>query len=407
MLEIDAARALLLERTQGYSLERELIAVDAARNRVTASRIDAPMNVPPFTASAMDGYAVASDDPIFMAEPPYRIRVSGVSRAGHPMPGALAAGTAARVFTGSVMPHGSNAVVLQENVVIRSDDLVEFDERPSAGRWVRRAGHDVDVGTALLPRGRKLNAFDLASLTASGLTEVLVNRCLRIALFSTGDELRTPPDVLAPGQIYDANRLVLKQLLAPLPVTITDLGILPDDEQTISDTLATAAAGHDVVLTSGGVSVGDADFVRRAWLRVGALDFWKIALKPGKPLAYGHAGRCHFFGLPGNPVSTIVTFLLIVRPLLASLAGCTTHEDLRVSAVAAHGIEHEPGRAEYQRGIFRSSTDGLVVAATGDQSSNRIGSFSGANCLIELPKENPGVLAGARVQILPLEGLLS
>ncbi|NJN50529.1 MAG: molybdopterin molybdotransferase MoeA [Gammaproteobacteria bacterium] len=356
-----------------------------------------------------------------MGSAPFAVRLSGSSFAGKPMAGALQPGTAARVFTGAMMPVGSDTVILQENVTVGRADGITFSEQPLAGRWVRPAGHDVRVGAELMPSGRALNAFDLAALTASGLTEVSVHRQLRLAVFSTGDELRSPPAPLRPGEIYDSNRLVLQQLLAQLPIAVTDLGILPDDPTAIRATLADATRTHDVILTSGGVSVGDADFVREAWLGIGTLDFWKIALKPGKPLAYGRAGNAtgragnatgragnatHFFGLPGNPVSTIVTFLLIVKPMLARLAGAMDQSELRVSAIATHVIEHEPGRAEYQRGIYRVGVDGLEVTVTGDQSSNRIGSFSGANCLIELPKENPGVLAGARVQILPLRGLL-
>lgn len=406
MLDIDAARELLVAAVTPPAGPPETVAITAAHGRVTANAVIAPMNVPPFTASAMDGYAVASGDDVFGHDPPFVVAVNGVSRAGHPMQQALAPNRAARVFTGAPMPARSDSVVLQENVTA-SDGRIRFDERPRPGRWVRPAGHDVHEGAPLIAMGRRLNAFDLAALASAGIAEVAVWPRLRVAVFSTGDELASPHTTLAPGQIFESNRLVIAQLLAPLPITVTDLGILPDDESAIASMFAQAVHEHDAIITSGGVSVGDADFVRSAWTRVGSLDFWRLALRPGKPLAYGRAGHCHFFGLPGNPVSTVVTLLLVVRPMLEALAGSTPTPPVRIDAVAAVRIDHEPGRAEYQRGRLDQTNRGLEVRPTGDQSSNRIASFSDANCLIELDKENPGVLAGARVQVLPFKGLLS
>jgi len=404
-LDVEEARALLLTSLFPPDREAECVPTDTARHRVTADTVRTTMDVPPFRASAMDGYAVCSTDPVFMGAAPHRVRVEGASRAGHPPRQPLPPDCAMRIFTGAVVPERSDAIIIQENATVEESFAI-FSETPRPGRWVRAAGHDVAAGSEILPAGRLLGAFDLAALAACGISSLDVRPRLRVAIFSTGDELEDTGSDLAPGHIYDANRLVLKELLSSSPVLVTDLGILADDADLTRRTLDRAARTHDLILTSGGVSVGEADFVRDAVEQVGRLDFWKIALRPGKPLAYGRIHDCVFFGLPGNPVSTIVTFLLIVKPALQRLAGMTAIEVLRIPAIAQAAIEHEPGRSEYQRGVYHYDGTDIVVRPTGDQSSNRIGSFNGANCLIELPKENPGVLAGARVQVLPFEGLL-
>jgi len=244
-------------------------------------------------------------------------------------------------------------------------------------------------------------------LTACGQADVMVIPRVKLALFSTGDELRDAPAALGAGQIYDANRMVLAELLRSLPVDVDDLGIVPDDPPAIEATLAAAAADHDAVITSGGVSVGDADHVRGIIERLGSLEFWKIAIRPGKPFAYGRIGSCHLFGLPGNPVSAIVTFLLLVKPVLLQLAGARTHEPLRVAATLQTTIEHTAGRTEYQRGRYTMDAGGLAVSPTSDQSSNRLGSFYGANCLIEVPRDCGDLARHTPVTVLPFGGLLS
>ena len=408
LLDVEEARASLVAALGSRARATERIAVASARGRVAAERVVTTVDVPAHAASAMDGYAACASDPIWSGPAPHRARVVGESRAGHPPTSPLAEDAVMRIFTGGVMPARSDAVIIQENTRAERDH-VEIDVTPEAGDWVREPGNDVKRGTMLVERGRVLSAFDLARLKSCGIDTVAVHPRLRVAIFSTGDELKESGTPLGPGDVYDSNRLVLRELLAAgaATVTVTDLGIVADDERLTIATLEAAARDHDAILTSGGVSVGDADFVRRALVQVGKLEFWKLALRPGKPLAYGTIGACAFFGLPGNPVSTIVTYLLVVKPALQALAGAHPTPLLRVAARAGVMIEHEPGRAEYQRGTYTIANGDIDVRPTGDQGSNRIGSFDHANCLIELPKENPGIPIGARVQILPFDGLLS
>jgi molybdopterin molybdotransferase len=404
LLTIDAAVARLLDAADTVTGSEE-IPLDAALGRVTALPVRAPMNVPPFAASAMDGYAVAATDACFAGDPPYCIPVRGRSAAGAPANVPLADGTALRIFTGALLPPRADSIVLQENATALGDQI-EIGQRPRSGAWVRPVGHDIAEGAELFPAGTRLRAFELGWLAASGVARITVSRRVRVALFSTGDELRESGAKLELGQIYESNRRVLRELLRLLPVEVLDLGIVRDDEGTIAATLETAAQRADVVLTSGGVSVGDADFVRSALDRVGRLEFWRLALKPGKPLAYGRIGSARFFGLPGNPVSTIVTFLLLVTPVLKRLSGEHVTAPHKLAAKLEHRVAHEPGRAEYQRARYRATSRGYTVTATSDQSSNRLASFRDANCLLIVPAESGDLDVGARVDVLPFGGLL-
>ncbi len=404
-LGLDEALTLLRSIVSPIDGPAEIVPLPDAAGRVVAETIVAPMDVPPFFASAMDGYAICGADPIFGGKPPYLLPVQGESRAGAPFAEALRSNNAVRIFTGAVIPERCDTVVIQEHVQRDGANIV-LRVRPTMQTNVRPPGHDIAAGAVLADAGLQLGPFDLAWLTACGLTTVRVRPRIRLALFSTGDELRSAGDALRPGQIYDANRFVLRQLLRGTPVDIEDLGILPDDPKVIEATLQTAATQHDVVMTTGGVSVGDADYVRDIVERLGRIEFWKIAIKPGKPLAYGRIGDCHFFGLPGNPVSTIVTFLMLVKPILATLSGAPYEPPLRVEATLTCDIAHEPGRVEYQRGAYSIARGAITVQSTSDQSSNRIGSFRGANCLIEVPRISGNLARGASVSILPLTGLL-
>lgn len=349
----------------------------------------------------MDGYACRHDD----LAPGVQLTLVGESLAGHPFSGSLNAGECIRITTGAPVPEHADTVVIQENTALNGNRL-SLTETPAAGANIRAVGHDVRQGDPIARRGQLLNPMDLGWMAACGVPSVHVFRLPRIAVFSTGDELVEPGGDLKAGQIFDSNRFAVAALLCSLPAEVTDLGILPDEPQAIEKALSEAAGRHDLLLTSGGVSVGDADYVKEVVASLGALTLWRMNLKPGKPLAFGRVSNVPFLGLPGNPVSTIVTFLLIARPLIMKLAGATAHAPLIQQATLAGDIRHSSGREEYQRGVL-STEDGVArVEVTGDQSSNRMATFHGANCLIRIPKQAENLVAGSKVDVLPFYGLL-
>jgi molybdopterin molybdotransferase len=370
---------------------------------VLAAGLTAPVDLPPFAASAMDGYALRSSD--LRDAPPFRLQVVGASTAGHPWTGPVPAGACIRVFTGAVVPEALDAVVIQENCSVEGGSVV-IHTNVAPGDNLRPRGHDVARGDGLLDGGTRLAAHHIAWLAACGFRSVHVYRRPRVAVLSTGDELAEPGRALAPGQIFDANRLALLALLGSLPLEIVDYGIVPDTADAIRRVLDRAGASCDAVITSGGVSVGDTDLVKETVRCTGTLDIWKLNIKPGKPLAVGRTGRAMFFGLPGNPVSTIVTALLVARPALLALAGASPDPAPAFEATLEGTLRHPPGREEFQRGRFGLRNGRLRVRVTGDQSSNRLASFARANCLIRVPAASGDLEDGDVVSILPLEGLL-
>lgn len=390
----------------------EKIPLSQALGRIAARDTHSPVAVPAFANSAMDGYAVCHSD--LTGNGPTTLAVQGQSLAGHPYQDKLLPHSAIRIFTGAVLPDGADTIVIQENTSLNTaarQTSVIINETPLQGAYVRPKGHDVDADSLLLAKGTRLRAFEIASATTSGLTHIDVFRPLRIGVFATGDELRTPGETLEPGQIYESNRIAIISLLTGLPLTITNLGVLPDEPAATRAALAAASEDQDALVTSGGVSVGDADFVRAAIDELGGIDFWRLNLRPGKPFAFGHllnkAGkRCLVFGLPGNPVSTIVTLLLLVKPALWHMAGTGVIEQYSMQVPLAQDVEHSVGRNEFQRGRLQRGANGTVVATTTDQSSNRLQSFAGANCLFLLPGETAKLAAGESVEVLAFEGLV-
>lgn len=382
----------------------ETIPIRTAGGRILHEPVHAPMAVPPFTNSAMDGYAINARD--LSESPENHFRVVGSSLAGHPYSGNLEAGECIRITTGAALPECADTVVAQEDCKIE-EAAIQIVEPPVQGANVRYAGNDVTQDALLLPSGHQLGPFDLAWLSACGISQVNVRKKARVAFFSTGDELREPGEDLAAGQIYDSNREVVRQLLKAMPVEVSDLGVIADDPGDIEHVLSTAAANHDLLLTSGGVSVGTADYMKDVVQKLGSLDLWRLNLKPGKPLAFGRIDESLFLGLPGNPVSTVVTFLLIAQPAILALAGCTSEKPpLLIPATLRGSIRHSPGREEYQRGNLEITPRGAEVSATGEQASNRLASFSNANCLIRIRKQSGNLDDGAAVEVLLFKGLL-
>ena len=403
MLDVDLAFRKLGALVRPVA-ETERVAIDAAAGRIAAQAVEAPVDLPPFDCSAMDGYAVDATDLDHDREK--RFDIVDESRAGRPATQTLAVPhKAVRVFTGAVMPAGANAVVLQEDAVRRGSTFtttlpVHRDQH------VRHQGHDVRRGAELCRPGTRISHFHLAWFAACGIEEVTVSRRIRVGVFSTGDELVERGVPLKPGQIYDSNRFAILSLLREKAAETVDLGCLPDDPRIIANALRKASQRVDLLVTSGGVSVGDADFVKEAVERIGSIEFWKIALKPGKPLAIGTVGESLFFGLPGNPVSTIVTYLLFVAPAIDRLGGGHPTAPLTVAATLRGGVKHTAGRREYLRGTLRSTDGRLVVAPTGDQGSNRLATFADANCLIVVNESRQNLADGELVEVvlLPDEG---
>ena len=360
----------------------------------------------------MDGIAISSID-VKEKPSPFRLEVRGVSFAGHGLKERISSNLPGciRVYTGAEIPDIYDTVVPLEDCKFSYDDksareIVNLSAKPPVGSYIREVGNDVLQGAILLEKNAKLNPFRIASLTSAGISKVKVFTRPRISIFSTGDELQEPGRRLKSGQIYDTNRLSLKLLLAKLPAEIADLGILPDNPQEIQSTLSAAAETSDLLISSAGASVGAADYVTPAIRELGDLKIWKVNIKPGRPLAFGRIKNAHFFGLPGNPVSALITFLIICRPAILKLCGLLDNPVVYNEAILQNNITHNKGREEFQRGKSSYLRDNLIVEVTGDQSSNRLSSFREANCLIQVSKNSGDLSPGTKVKVISLENLI-
>jgi len=406
LLPVEIARARLLDALDVVS-ENENINLRDAGGRVLAADVVSPIDVPGFTNSAMDGYAVTSSD--IPASGERDLTLVGTSWAGQPYSGAIEAGQCVRIFTGGLMPAGSDTVVIQEHVAV-SDDLVTIDSAVQAGRNVRQAGEDVQTGQIVLSKGKQLRASELGLLASLGIDTVNVTRRLRVAFFTTGDELRSlethAGQTLDAGSLFDSNRYTLNEMLSAMGVDVIDMGIVRDSADDTRDAMAKAAAQADVIVTSGGISTGDADFVTKVFHEMGSVAFWKLAMRPGRPLAFGQIGNAHFFGLPGNPVAVMVTFLQFVQPALKHLMGMQDVQPLTMKAACLSKLKKALGRVEYQRGILGHDENGeLTVTSTGKQGAGRMSSMSAANCLIVIDADVDNVVPGDRVSVQPFFGL--
>jgi len=398
LLPVDELEKIIAERV-GPVAEIEGVALAQARGRVVAQDVIAPIDLPNFDNSAVDGYAVRHSD--LNAQSDTRLAIVDRITAGRSASQPLQAGQAIRIFTGAPMPHGADTVFMQEDV--RTEDgsvIVPSGLKRGANR--RLAGEDVRTGSAVLPAGRILNVADVALASALGLTELPVRRRIRVALFSTGDELIEPGMPLKDASLYDANRRLLTGLITSLGATVTDLGILSDDPAQLATALKQAASGHDLVVTSGGVSTGEADHVRDAVETIGTLVFWRVAIKPGRPVAMGVIEKAAFVGLPGNPVAAFVTFVRVVRPLILRLSGANASPLVALPVRAGFSYRKKKGRREYVRVAIKRSVDGIVEAFKHPQEgAGVITSLTQTDGLVELSEDTTSVEPGATVGFLP------
>ncbi len=379
--------------------DAEELDLRAARGRILAEDVVAGLDVPGHDNSAVDGYAVFFDD--LDADAETRLAVTGRITAGHPLGRPARRGEALRIFTGAVMPDGPDTVMMQEDCR-EADGWVAITPGIRRGANRRKAGEDIRAGDTILGRGHRLRPQDVGLAASVGLTALAVYRPLRVAIFSTGDELREPGAGLPPGAIFDSNRYTLAALLEAQGCAVTDLGILPDDFAAVRDALGEAARAHHMVFTSGGVSVGDEDHVKAAVEALGTLNFWRLAIRPGRPLALGQIGAVPFVGLPGNPVAAMVTFLRIARPLVLGLSGCADVAPTFYRVAAGFDYKKKPNRREWLRVRLVRRDDGTLAAEKFPRDGAGIlSSLVGADGLVELPEDMAQLTRGEMVEFLP------
>lgn len=400
-MPVDKARQFIKQYLDPVA-ETETVTLHESLGRVIAQDILSPANVPNYDNSAMDGYAFNSQDLSTT-----QLKVIGTAFAGKAFSGKVAPGECVRIMTGAVMPQGTDTVAMQEKV-LRNSDNIQFIEAPKLRANVRYAGEDLQQDQNVLSAGHLMQPADLGLLASLGIAEVKVYRKLKVAFFSTGDELVAIGKPLATGQVYDSNRYTLYGMLTRLGVEGIDLGAIADDPVQLENTLLHAAAKADVIITSGGVSVGEADYMKELLSKHGQVMFWKIAMKPGRPLAYGKVGNAHYFGLPGNPVAVMVTFYQFVREALLTLMGQPATNPLPMFEVECTApIRKLTGRTEFQRGILYTDEAGTwKVKPTGAQGSAILSSMSLANCFIVLDETVGNLDAGAMVQVQVLQGFI-
>lgn len=365
-------------------------------NRVLAESVKSRVNVPPSDNSAMDGYAFFVDDNLPSNT---TMMIQGQALAGKPFTESVKAGYCVRITTGGILPKGTNTVLMQENVT-KSDNRITTNQAVRRGNSVRLAGEDIRQGQTVVTKGTRLSPAHLALIASVGIDKVSVQSKPKVAVIATGDELVQPGNVLEPGQIYESNRFALHGLLHKMAVDVLHYEIVRDHPESLSKVFLQASQEADMIISCGGVSVGDADYVKQVLNDIGNIDFWKVAIKPGKPFAFGHIGKTLFCGLPGNPVSSFVTFEQLVTPLLKKMMGELPSSKLTLQAKCAETIYKRPGRADFQRGIcFVDSQGQLWVKPNGKQGSGIMSSIANANCYILLEIEQGKMEPGEAVSI--------
>lgn len=401
-LSADAARQLIRQKLAPVTAIHAS-PLRSALGRILAQPITSPINVPAFRNSAMDGYALHSSDLPDSGE--CTLEVVGSAFAGHPFPGQLGPNQSIRIMTGAMMPEGADTVVMQERAQRRGEQLV-IDDSTQPGANVRQAGEDITQHSEVLKAGTRIGPAELGLLASLGIAEVATYRPVRVAFFSSGDEIKSIGQPLAEGQIYDSNRYTLFGMLTALGAEVIDMGVIPDQYDAISGAMLTAANEADMVLTSGGVSVGEADFIAEAIHKLATIHFSKVAIKPGRPLTFAHLQGTPFFGLPGNPVAVMITFMQFVRPALLQIQGASESPMPTLQARCTSALRKLTGRTEYQRGILELNEAGeQVVRSAGRQGSGVLSSMSRANCFIVLSDEITHVEPGDQVEVQPFKFL--
>ncbi len=398
-MSVNQAR-LFIQQFLNPLTETEALPLQQALGRVLATAIISPCNVPNHDNSAMDGIAFK------YADANQALKLVGTAFAGNPFTGEINQGECIKIMTGAMLPQGADTIEMQERIDW-TGDIAHLQQLPKLGQHIRRAGEDLALNQTVLEQGTVLKPADIGLIASLGIAEVKVFRRIRVAFFSTGDELVPIGTPLKAGQIYDSNRYTLFGMLSRIGATISDLGNVADDPSLLEQTLIQAAQQHDVVITSGGVSVGEADYMKALLAKHGQVLFWKINMKPGRPLAYGKLHQAHYFGLPGNPVSAMVTFYQFVQPALLALSGAVIKPSPLLKAQCVAPIKKAAGRTEFQRGVlFQNEAGQWQVKPTGAQGSGILSSMSMANCFIVLDEAIGNLEAGAEVNVQVLEGVI-
>jgi len=394
LLSFEQALSNMLEQVRPVT-ETMSLPIEQAVKYVLAEDITSPLPVPPHDNSAMDGYAFS-----FTSLAAHRtLTLVGRSMAGAPFQGECKPGECIRIMTGATIPQGCDSVEMQENVVINVQDIT-FLTTNAPGANIRKAGEDIQQGQTVLQRGQTITPVYLGILASLGIASVKVYRQLTVALIATGDELKSPGQVLAAGEIYESNRFVLSAMLEKLHVNIIDFGIIADDYEAIKAAFISADHQADAVISSGGVSVGDADYSKTILAELGEISFWKLAMKPGKPFAFGQLPNSVFFGLPGNPVSALVTFHQLALVALTKMQNADHLKRTTLQVTCINDLKKSPGRVDFQRGVLMVNEAGdNVVSSTGAQGSGMLSSLARANCYIVLPSEQGKVIAGEQVTV--------